>query len=154
MKTLLIAGLFLTVVHICNGQTTTILPSSDGNSLANAISLNRRVQNSLDFSPTEAAMAMYLNGYFAGFLDSSREWRRDSTIEFRFPPGDQHPTVGQLSAVVEKYLADHPEQLHEPAHVLVFRAIKENFPTPDYKKPHKKVNEITTRLGNDIIKED
>jgi Rap1a immunity proteins len=37
-------------------------------------------------------------------------------------------TLSQVCKVVEKYLEDHPEQLHLDAHVLVQRALKQAFP--------------------------
>jgi hypothetical protein len=43
---------------------------------------------------------MYLTGYFAGFLDSSKAWKRDSTVEFRFAE-EGNIAVGHLRAVVE-----------------------------------------------------
>ena len=39
-------------------------------------------------------------------------------------------TIGQSVRVVDKYLQSHPEQLHEPATVLIFGAFLAAYPCP------------------------
>jgi hypothetical protein len=40
----------------------------------------------------------------------------------------QEATVGELVRVIVKYLNDHPNQLHEPDNVSLFKALKEAYP--------------------------
>ena len=64
-----------------------------------------------------------------GFVTGT--WYAFTSIEgqtwFCDPPNG---TVGQMIKVVQKYLADHPERLHEEALQLVLDAYGDAFPCP------------------------
>jgi len=71
---------------------------------------------------TDYSHATEFRGFVLGVHDS-----HEGRGEFCSPPKG---TVGQIGAVVVKYLNAHPEQWSEPAHTLVLRALKEAFPCP------------------------
>ena len=62
-------------------------------------------------------------GSFSGFVIGVHD--SQDQREFCSP---SNATVGQITAVVAKYLNAHPEQWNESAHALVRRALKEGFP--------------------------
>lgn len=106
-----------------NGQTIV----TDGNSLLRSIRLIQSVDGS-QIKPDDMVLKLYGLGYLAGFLEGSwKTWTPYAS--FKLPPG--HFSVDQLAAVVGKYLSDHPERLHEPAGVLILRALTASFPNSD-----------------------
>lgn len=60
----------------------------------------------------------YGMGYIIGFVDSS-------PIAQDIPAG---VTVGQLTSIASLYMKKHPEQLHELATKILYRAFREAFP--------------------------
>lgn len=55
--------------------------------------------------------------YIAGVYDA---------LSFAFSTPDG-VTVGQICAAVSQYLKSHPERWHEPANLLVVKALRESF---------------------------
>jgi hypothetical protein len=131
MKTLLLCAL-LVIVKLCDaGQIDTI---TDGNSLLRAVRLVNRVENRAELTNEEQAFASFTFGYFEGFLSSSFLWEKlDRACPFRLP---ERISVGQLVEVVDKYLSNHPEMLHEPASGLVLVALLDSFRNPSQPKPN------------------
>lgn len=63
-------------------------------------------------------------GYVIGVVDSNNE------SAFLIPTDT---SIGQIGAIVSKYLKDHPEKWNEPASILVITALKEAFPLQENK---------------------
>jgi hypothetical protein len=77
----------------------------------------------------ESSLADFNKGFCAGFITST--WYAFfSAREQRYFCDPPNATVDQAIKVVEKYLADHPEGLHEEAMVLVFDAWEDASPCP------------------------
>jgi hypothetical protein len=73
------------------------------------------------FRYCESSLADFNKGFCAGFITST--WYAFfSAREQRYFCDPPNATVDQAIKVVEKYLADHPEELHKEALVLVSRA--------------------------------
>ncbi len=68
-------------------------------------------------SPVGVAVCL---GYVQGIADANDPL-------FCFPRG---VVVGQLSAIVKKYLNDNPAQLHLSGDMLVTHAFRQSFPCP------------------------
>ena len=64
-------------------------------------------------------------GYISGVIDSARVLLYLSPNKLCLPDGVKYP---QIWAVVEKYVKDHPERLHQTAFELIMDAIKEAWP--------------------------
>ena len=78
--------------------------------------------------PDAIAEAATCVGYINGVLDTLTMWNAINEADFKiacFPDG---VSPLQLIRVVVKYLNDHPEELHEAAIVLTFRAASTAFP--------------------------
>jgi hypothetical protein len=56
--------------------------------------------------------------YILGVYDATR-------LLYNIP---ENTTIGQIGAVVSKYLKDHPEKWGEPASDLIIKALQEAFP--------------------------
>jgi hypothetical protein len=56
--------------------------------------------------------------YILGVCDATR-------LLYNIP---EKATIGQIAAIVSKYLKDHPEKWGEPASDLVIKALQEAFP--------------------------
>lgn len=76
--------------------------------------LKSRLDNEKDGVPYAVAL-----GYILGVYDASS----DVSI-----CGPSQGTAGQLGAIVLKYLAEHPQKLHEKASDLVLNALSSAFP--------------------------
>ena len=64
--------------------------------------------------------SLYCLGYASGIADT-----RPLFHNICLPDSS---TYGQVELVVKKYLADHPDKLHQDAVILVLEALKEAFP--------------------------
>lgn len=67
-------------------------------------------------------------GYLIGTLDSIRTLGEDVGHSMFCQPVEAEPE--QLIAIVQKYLADHPERLHLRASGLIMNSMIEAFPCP------------------------
>ena len=72
-------------------------------------------------------------GYLRGFLDSSIRWSEvDAHSLFKLP---KHGIpLSQFIQVVEKFLTDSPQILHQPSDGLLLAALVKNFPNAALKK--------------------
>lgn len=131
MKPLLIA-VFLGLATISKAAEP-LPPLTDGNSLARVLNLEKKV-DARTATNAEATEAFHALGYMGGFLAASRNWASlDPNCPFKFPEGGI--SLGQFEKMVEKYLTDHPEKLHEPAPFLLFMSLVDGFANPDRKVP-------------------
>ena len=64
-------------------------------------------------------------GYVAGVFDAYYRTARQKDCT------PDTVTLGQLQAVVEKYLNNHPEDWHFSANSLILNAVNEAWPCPD-----------------------
>ena len=77
----------------------------------------------------------FLIGYLVGISDSTKEESERairlsgamSVAPIRLTMIPNGVTYGQKKAVIEKFLRDHPEKLHEPAYTLVVQALSDAF---------------------------
>ena len=66
-------------------------------------------------------------GYVAGAIDQLNLMVDvGDGVPFHCPP--EQMALGQAKSVVEKYLKDHPEELHKPASSIVIFAMSKSFP--------------------------
>jgi hypothetical protein len=72
-------------------------------------------------SPTANRPGDFCSAYVAGVIDTlgNEGWRECV--------GDRTPKLSQVTGVVAKYLADHPEMLDVPGETLVKAAFREAF---------------------------
>ncbi len=76
-----------------------------------------------------SSLADFDKGFCAGFVTSA--WTDYvSNREQRYFCDPPNATVEQATEVVQKYLAGHPEELHEEALIVVFHALDDAFPCP------------------------
>ncbi len=75
-------------------------------------------------SAEDVACTQYIQGYVAGIEAGDGSKSKDARI-WCFPKG---ATIGQARLVVEKYLHDRPEALHQNAGLLVGLALMLAFP--------------------------
>lgn len=77
----------------------------------------------------EASRADFDKGFCAGFVTSA--WNDFLSVrEQRYTCDPPDATIEQATQVVQKYLADHPDELNEKALVLIFDALDDAFPCP------------------------
>ena len=74
------------------------------------------------------------NGYLSGFRDCAsiaaftlKQLNVNHLFDIHIVDGGS-VSVAQLARVVDKYMTDHPEQLHESPGILVFNALLQAFP--------------------------
>jgi hypothetical protein len=70
----------------------------------------------------EGSSSYFNSGLFVGFVDGVHDATHSKYSLHR------GVTVGQLCAVVSKYLKEHPERWSEPASLLVIDALEKAFP--------------------------
>jgi hypothetical protein len=85
----------------------------DGNRLVEAMNAYNNPQSEFSFRAGD------FMGYVGGVADVTGGvlWCAPSNVQF-----------GQLPSIVSKYLNNHPEIWHKPAHVLVINALRDAFP--------------------------
>jgi hypothetical protein len=88
-----------------------------GNELQNYCSAPRDTQ-------FDAACTQYVQGFLGGIEASSGGMSKDAKI-WCIPDG---ATIGQARLVVEKYMREHPEGLHQPASLVTGLALMFAFP--------------------------
>jgi hypothetical protein len=90
-----------------------------GNELVEAMRGSDRVNaNASGIDYTDYVLSGEFRAYIHGVCDATR-------YTYNIPDS---VTLGQLVAVVSKYLKNHPEEWNDPAVVLVIKALKETFP--------------------------
>lgn len=88
-----------------------------------AAASNKILQNGNKLvEPGESYQSGWFDGYIIGILNSN------STANKKFVCFDGALSAYQISAVVAKYMQDHPEQWNELASTLVKRALSQAFP--------------------------
>ncbi len=105
---------------------------TDGNSLQDNLGIYKRYAAGAKLKTDEIVDAFNTLGYIRGFVGGSEPWYQiDKTAcPYELP----RMPLTQLIQVVDKYLADHPEQLHESASAVMFLAITKAFPNPAYRR--------------------
>jgi hypothetical protein len=130
---LLLALLIATTCSAVEGDIT------DGNSLQENIRNYKRYVNGTKLKGDDVVNAIVTVGYFKGFIGGSEPWAQlDKT---GCPYSMPRMPLTQLIQVVDKYLSDHPEQLHEPASSLMFAAVTTAFPNPDFRRKNEPRND-------------
>jgi len=110
MKTLLIAALMALIPMQADAEF------HSGNSL---------LENVTQCGKNNQTMCAYVYGYVVGVKDAYED--TDSMPKC----APDSIKKGKLKAVVEQWLNDHPERLHEPAAPLIHAAIDEAWPCPE-----------------------
>ncbi len=81
-------------------------------------------------APAEISCTSYLQGFVDGF--SLEQARADAGLPpFCFPLGSVSVTQARL--IVQRYLKDHPWNLHKDAGFLISMALVDAFPCPSSK---------------------
>lgn len=117
LKTLIILLLYLSVSSLYGAWKT-------GNYLITAWKASQRIEQ---FRPGQAITAQIVtdsqeDSLFTGYVCGVA----DSLWNLSYPTG---VTIGQLCAIVGKYLEEHPEKLHLSGSLLVISAFNEAFPS-------------------------
>ena len=126
MKVLLLC-LLMTVPLYADEKSIVI---DDGASLMHGLDVYFDVRNGApEPSHGEALRAVEAATYTQAFLAASyiSEGTCPDKAPFRLPPHGVN--AEEFAKVVHKYLSDHPERMHEDAHVLVFDALKAAYPS-------------------------
>ena len=106
----------------------------DGNELSDALSLWKKAQVGGSLSAGEQSKTAYVLGYLGGFLHSAASWEAfGENAPFRFPKGGIDES--QFLKMVDKFLNEHPQRLHEIADGLLLVVLRESFPNPAFKAP-------------------
>jgi hypothetical protein len=63
-------------------------------------------------------------GYLMGYVEAATSVLQVADM-LCVPPG---VTLGQMARIIGKYLREHPAELHEEAHFLVYQALRRPFP--------------------------
>jgi hypothetical protein len=77
---------------------------------------------------SELQQVMYVTGAIDGLVFAS-VFDPDMSQVFAFAECCGGMTVAQITAIVHKYLDQHPEDSHEPMNYITFEAITTNCPT-------------------------
>jgi hypothetical protein len=105
---------------------------TDGNSLQRNLRLYTRYADGAKLRTDEILTCFVTVGYIQGLEGGSEPWATLYKAECPYYAVPRMP-VSQLIQVVDKYLTDHPEELHQPAAALFFAAITQSFPNPEFK---------------------
>ncbi|MBM4053083.1 MAG: hypothetical protein FJ264_00110 [Planctomycetes bacterium] len=112
------------IVLVCSGFFSTMnvesAPFTSGNELVDHMKENDKAvagQKEVDWLKT----GLYI-GFVGGVYDAC-----DGAF---FCASPSEPTQGEITAVVSKYLKEHPERWNEPAVVLIVDALKAAYPCP------------------------
>jgi hypothetical protein len=127
MKKVLFALVFLLMVTISEGA---IHPISDGNSLSEGLRLLNNEKTTVSEDQTGLVAMSYVQGFLHGCAVS---WSANRNLPFTFPK--EGLGTQQFLKIVQKYLNHHPDRLHERAEFLLFLALRDSFPNPEYKEP-------------------
>jgi hypothetical protein len=124
---ILVASAFLLIAPLAHSQTAVI---TDGNSLAAGLESFKRATAGGSVTAKQADAAIAAVSYVHGFLGACAEWQlEEKTSPFQLPTTGVSPI--QAVKIVEKFLTDHPEDLHGPADALCFVAFAKAFPNPN-----------------------
>jgi hypothetical protein len=74
-------------------------------------------------NPKNSSESLICTAYMAGFLDGL--YQADAQKAFCFPRGF---TVGQARLIIEKFMSEHPEELHKGASAISARALLIAYP--------------------------
>jgi hypothetical protein len=120
---------FLLLVSFCEAGNP-IQPITDGNALLRVLRLADRIDDRVEpLSELDRVSAFHALGYMRGFLGCGFAFSQvDPKAPFKLP-ADGIP-VSQFVKIVEKYLSDYPERLHESADALIFGALTKAYPNP------------------------
>src|SRR5437016_6045481 len=104
-------------------------PITDGNSLSDGLRLMEKALSSgPDVTASELREAERAMAYIQGFLGACLVWQtHDKNSPVQLPKSIK---ATQVIRVIQKWLNDHPEDLHSPANALCFEAIAKAFPNP------------------------
>jgi hypothetical protein len=126
MKVLIASALLLTT-SLAYSQTAVI---TDGNSLAAGLEAFKRGTGGASVTAKQADAAIAAVSYVNGFLGACAEWQLDDkNSPFQLPKTGV--SIPQAVKIVEKFLTDHPEDLHSPADALCFIILAKAFPNPN-----------------------
>jgi len=104
------------------------LAFTDGNSLSEGIRLYEKALAGSPLTPEEERAASSAVGYMQGFLGGCAVWATfdKDNCPIRLPK--EGVTTPQAIKIVEKFLNDHPEDLHSVADGLCYVALAKAFP--------------------------
>ena len=131
MKPLTFCGLLLLTTLV----KADVKPISDGNALSEGLRPLNKAIGGGKLTANEETTAMVTASYVDGFFRACGLWQvYSSNVPFKLPK--EGVTQPQFIKIVDKYLNDHPERLHEQATLLLFLALRDNFPNPAYVQPN------------------
>lgn len=107
---------------------------SDGNDLLTGIKIYRQVE--AKHSPSASDLVTFAE--FLAFIDGFTRGLEyggsmSGNSRFTFPSNGVAPS--QVIELVSKFLAEHPERLHDPATVLLIRILHKTFPNSSWAPP-------------------
>jgi hypothetical protein len=105
---------------------------TDGNSLQRNLRLVKRYDDGVKLKAEDVINVFYTIGYMKGVVEGLEPWFMCDAVDC--PYNVPSVPASQFIQVVEKYLNNHPEELHQPASLLIFAAVSENFPNAKFQK--------------------
>jgi hypothetical protein len=129
MKILLVFAFFF-LAPLSRGDTEPGI--SDGNSLAEGLKAFNTLLDGGSLTRNQEYQAFCASSFVQGVFSGCAMWNILSpNTPFEFPK--QGLQTRQVIKIVSKHLNDHPERLHENAEFLIFSALRDSFPNPNYK---------------------
>ena len=127
---ILVACALLMIGTVAQGADPAI---TDGTSLSEGLALFDRGEAGAKLTQLQNLESFVAFAYVQGFWAGCRDWKNyGSSTPFILPPKSNGR---QFELIVEKWLRDHPEALHEDAGYLMMLAMRDAFPNPAYRKP-------------------
>src|SRR5437868_1336306 len=121
MKVWFIALVTLMSVATVGQQATTLT----GSTLLRDCNAAVRWDTNDSYTSELTQEAAYCLGYVNGVMAMAVDWQDHSNPHLVFLPCFESASVkaGQTARIVVKYLTEHPEKLHQDAHILVIEAL-------------------------------
>jgi hypothetical protein len=125
----ILVGIALLSLTAVSQATTTLI--TDGNSLSNGLRLFEKLSDqNQKITHDEMEAALCAVSYVNGFLYACGTLRTLGHIDLPFDLPERGIEVSQFVKMVEKYLNDHPQELHTPADFICYMTLAEGFPKP------------------------
>jgi uncharacterized protein involved in tolerance to divalent cations len=124
MKNALIFCLLLVTVARASDSPSIV---TDGQSLGNGLQLYQKSKTASSMALEDVVTGVMAAAYTQAFVSSCYVWEEKfpKQAPFNLP---LHVTTEDSIKIAQKYLAEHPDRLHERAEFLLFDAVVAAFP--------------------------